>query len=119
MTTKTGTIRLNEWSNGEPRRDLKGNLNRAYSPKVRLLTPYVLIADRAAQSKSGTTHLATAFEVNGVLRLDPMTECGMNASSRPSPMTWVKGPVRVTCRRCTTIALLTLGREGRLPGCDQ
>ena len=116
----SGTMKLRPWSeDGKLRRDTKGDAWRSWSPKVRLLTPYVLVADRAAQSKSGATHLATLVEVNGALRLDPMTECGLNSSSKQQPMTWVKGPVRVTCRRCTTIALLQLGREGQLPGCDR
>lgn len=116
----SGTLKLHDWNeDGKARRDTKGDVWRSWSPKVRLLTPYVLVADRAAQSKSGTTHLATVVEVNGALRLDPMTECGCNSSLKPQPMTWVKGPVRITCRRCATIALLALGREGRLPGCER
>lgn len=116
----TSTMKLHDWSeDGKARRDLKGDVWRSWSPRVRLLTPYVLVADRAAQSTSGATHLATVVAVNGVLRLDPMTECGANSSSRPQPMEWIKGPVRITCRRCTTIALLALGREGRLPGCSR
>lgn len=117
---KRGTLKLNAWSDdGKPHRNTKtGNLVATFSPRVRLLSPYVLVADRAAQSKSGLTHLATLVTENGAVRLDPMTECGMNTALKPQPMAWVKGPVRIGCRRCTIIALLTLAREGRLPGCS-
>jgi hypothetical protein len=115
----SATVKLRE-GDDRPYRDTKtGEVYRVLSPKLRLLSPYVLVADRAAQSRSGATHIASVVEVGGVPRLDPMTHCGLNSSSKPQPMQWVKGPTRITCLRCTTIALLTLGREGRLPGCER
>lgn len=114
------TIALDEWIDEPHRNAITGKLVYVYSPRVRLLNPYTLVASRAAQAvANGRTHLASLVVEDGVTRLDPMTVCGMNTGSKPHAMRWVNGPTRIECKRCTTIALLKLGREGRLPGCSR
>lgn len=97
-----------------PWRDLHGNECLVYEPRV-AVRGYSLVAERAAQSKSGLTHLASLCEKNGVVDVDPMTDCGLNSGSRPRPMKWVNGPVLITCKRCTINGFLRLCCEGKLP----
>lgn len=112
------TFKLHSWADDKPHRNTKtGAMERVISPRLRLFTPYVLVADRAAQSTSGATHLASPCEVDGVIRLDPMTHCGINTAGKPKPMQWVNRPTRITCKRCTVIALGDLARRKLLPGC--
>lgn len=97
-----------------PYKHTDGTTSVCHVTRVRV-DGYSLIADRAAQSTSGKTHVATLFVVDGVTKMDPMTDCGLNSGARPKPMKWVKGPVLITCKKCTINGFLDLCREGKLP----
>jgi hypothetical protein len=112
------TLRLYEGKDAPWRDNTTGKIYLVKSPLVHLLNPYTIVAQWALQVKSKMTHICSWVERDGVVDFSPMTICGANSAKRPLDAQVVKGPVRISCKRCVTIALLALARKGELPGCQ-
>jgi hypothetical protein len=99
---------LHDWS--KPLITADGRKEWLESVRVRLLDPYTIVASVVMRTKSGRTHLPCIADRGS------MFECGQNTAANPvrGGAERIDGPTLITCKRCTLLALMTLGRRGLL-----